>query len=53
MIYLKKKKTCMQDNNPTEHHFYLDLEHLVPLCIWIIISCPLFIIWEVLLADTH
>ena len=33
---------------------YVDyLEHLVPLLIWILTSCPFYILWEVLLADAR
>ena len=31
----------------------LYLDHLVPLPIWIMTSCPFFINWEVLLAHAH
>ena len=33
---------------------YVDyLEHLVPFLIWILTTCPFYIIWEVLLAIMH
>ena len=32
---------------------WLYLQHLVPLLIWILTSCPFYIIWEVLLATAR
>ena len=48
---IKEDPACISQED--FHIYWLYLEHLVPLLIWILTSCPFDIIWEVLLATAR
>ena len=50
LVHIGIPMTCW---NMTPPLCWLYLEHLVPLLIWILTSCPFNIIWEVLLANAR